>query len=107
MTEILLYHILITAPGPLKVTHTGPGSIMTEFTADPAGNDVAFYRVYISSKSCSVPAGNVPLRCEITGLEEGKNHYLQAKACYSDNVCGYSAAQYVDAFPRGKLLGDK
>ncbi len=88
----------------MKVTHTGPGSMMTEFTADSAGNDVDYYQVWISSKSCKVSAGTVPLRCEITGLEEGKNHYVQAKACYTGHVCGYSTAQYVETYPRGTVV---
>ncbi len=77
---------------------------MIEVTADPAGTDVAFYRVQISQKSCSVPAGTVPLRCEITGLEEGKNHFVVARACYADNVCGYGAYMYIDTLPKGTFL---
>ncbi len=77
---------------------------MTELAVDPADNDIAFYRVYIESKSCSVPVGTYPVRCEITGLEEGKNHFVVARECYNDGVCGYGAYVYVDTLPKGTFF---
>ncbi len=85
----------------MKVTHPGPGSLMAEVTADPAGTDVAFYRVYVKKKSCNIPPGTRPLRCELTGLEEGNNQFLVAEGCYSDNVCGYGTYVYIDTLPKG------
>ncbi len=77
---------------------------MTELAIDTAENDIVTYRVYISSKSCRVPVGTVPVRCEVTGLEEGKNHFVVARECFADGECGYGAHQYVDTLPRGTFF---
>ncbi len=94
----------MTVPRIVKITQTGPGSIMTELTVDPADNDIAYYGVFVADKKCTIPVGTVPTRCEITGLEEGKNHYVVARECYSDDVCGYGGYQYVDTLPKGTFL---
>ncbi len=86
------------------MTLPGPGSIMTEFAVDTADNDIAFYRVNVESNSCRVPVGTAPVRCEITGLEEGMNHFVVARECYADGVCGYGAYVYVDTLPKGNFL---
>ncbi len=77
---------------------------MTELAVDPADNEIAFYRVNIESKSCRVPVGTVPVRCEITGLEEGKNYFVVARECYADGKGGYGAYTYVDTLPKGTFF---
>ncbi len=88
----------------MKVTPTGPGSIMTELTPHPEDNDVDSYRIHISEKSCRVRAGAVPVRCEITGLEDGTRHFLVARECFADGACGFGVYQYVNTLPRGTFF---
>ncbi len=55
-------HSSFIVPSFLKVTHTGPGSILTELAIDPADSDVDFYRIAISGKTCSVPLFHYAVR---------------------------------------------
>lgn len=100
ITIVCLLHL--TAPVPLNVTASAPGSLTVEFTPGPEPNDVDHYEVHSGPLNCSVKANVDPPICIITGLSEGKRHQLNAKACLANGVCSEQVNVTAETLPAGK-----
>ncbi len=94
---------LYNASGPAAVTVSPQSTTSATVTVTPAvdSSGVVSYAVQSGSASCDIVAGSSPLSCELSGLEPGSQHRVEAVACLVSGMCSFPTTGTGYTLPEG------